>query len=236
VNDISGRRVLLIGASKGIGRVIARQLAANGVRLAIAARSADLLDKAVVDCDGNALSIVCDVRDPAACESVVEQSVAGLGGLDALIYATGIYPFLELKDATATDWSAVLETNLIGAALVTRAAIPHLTTSSGHAIYLSSNSAGYTPPWRGIGLYITSKTALEKLVRCWEVEHPAIAFTVHVVGPTNAETSPDQQEQSPADAARYADIVGEWYAKGYVGPNLLDPPARIQTMIVVPRN
>jgi NAD(P)-dependent dehydrogenase (short-subunit alcohol dehydrogenase family) len=245
---LAGRRVLVVGASKGIGRVIARRLDTEGARVVVAARSKDLLDAVTTECANGAIPVQCDVRDPNACEALVAQAATALGGLDALVYSTGMYPFIELKDATADHWAAVLETNLVGAALITRAALPHLKAARGHAVYLSSNSASYSPPWRGIGLYITSKTALEKLVRCWEVENPDVAFTVHVVGPTTGEAPPTDIEASPGDATLYADLVGEWYAKGYVGTNLLPPethaealisvlttPARIQTITVVPR-
>ena len=71
---------------------------------------------------------------------------------------------------------------MIGAALVTAAAIPHLTASSGVAAYLSSVSASLTPPWPGLGAYAVSKAALDKLVEAWRVEHPAVGFTRVIVG------------------------------------------------------
>ncbi len=71
---------------------------------------------------------------------------------------------------------------MIGAALTTAVALPHLTESSGTAVYLSSVSASHTPPWPGLGAYAVSKAALDKLVEAWRVEHPTVGFTRLVVG------------------------------------------------------
>lgn len=241
VSKLTGRRALVVGASKGIGCAIAKALHAEGATVAFAARSADRLAAEVAGCGDGAVAVSCDVRDPAACESVIDETVAALGGLDLLVYASGLSTFLELSEADATAWATVLETNLVGASLVTRAALPHLIEGGGNAVYLSSNSAGFSPPWRGLGLYITSKVALEQLVRCWEVENPAVAFTSYVVGPTASEFG----SEDPEGLARFA---GEWFEKGYIGADILDASthgraivdlvasgARVQTISVVPR-
>jgi NAD(P)-dependent dehydrogenase (short-subunit alcohol dehydrogenase family) len=238
---LDGRRALVLGASKGIGCAIAKTLHAEGAQVAFAARSADRLAAEVAACGDGAVAVSCDVRDPAACESVVEETVAALGGLDILVYATGLATFVELAEADAAAWATVLETNVVGASLVTKAALPHLVAAGGHAVYLSSNSAAFNPPWRGLGLYITSKVALERLVRCWEEENRQVAFTSYVVGPTASEFG----SEDPDGLARF---VGEWFEKGYIGANvlaaethgeaivnLLTSPARIQTITVVPR-
>jgi NAD(P)-dependent dehydrogenase (short-subunit alcohol dehydrogenase family) len=73
----------------------------------------------------------------------------GLGGLDALVYAAGAAPLAAIADADAGAWSLALETNLIGAALVTRAAIPHLARGRVRAVYLSSIAAHERPPGSG---------------------------------------------------------------------------------------
>src|SRR5690606_5265469 len=94
----------------------------------------------------------------------------------------GIGPLRKLVDADAATWRRVFDTNVTGAALVTAAAVPHLTESGGAAAYLSSVSASQTPPWPGLGAYAVSKAALEKLIVAWRTEHPAIGFTRVIVG------------------------------------------------------
>ena len=99
-----------------------------------------------------------------------------------LVYAPAIGPLSRIEDVDADTWRAVFDTNVVGASLVTAAALPHLAASSGRAIYLSSVSASQTPPWPGLGAYAVSKAALDKLVEAWRVEHPHVGFTRMVVG------------------------------------------------------
>jgi NAD(P)-dependent dehydrogenase (short-subunit alcohol dehydrogenase family) len=147
-------------------------LARRGARLADAAKEAG----------AGALPITCDVTDEASVTAAIEQAAGELGGIDALVYATGIGSLSRLADVDATAWRQLFDTNVIGAALVTAAAVPHLTASSGTAAYLSSVSASLTPPWPGLGAYAVSKAALDKLVEAWRAEHPLIAFTRVTVG------------------------------------------------------
>ena len=117
-----------------------------------------------------------------SCQSAINQAAEGLGGIDALVYAPGVGPLVRLADMDAETWRHVFDTNVIGAALVTAAAVPYLTESSGTAVYLSSVSASMTPPWPGLGAYAVSKAALDKLVEAWRAEHPTVGFTRVVVG------------------------------------------------------
>ena len=88
----------------------------------------------------------------------------------------------RMVDTDAAIWRRVFDTNVIGAALATAAAVPHLTASSGKAVYLSSDAGTFGPPWPGLGAYGVSKAALERLVEAWRSEHPDIGFTCLIVG------------------------------------------------------
>jgi NAD(P)-dependent dehydrogenase (short-subunit alcohol dehydrogenase family) len=105
-----------------------------------------------------------------------------MGGLDSIVYTPAIGPLARLADIDGDTWRRVFETNVTGAALVTAAALPHLTESSGCAVFLSSVSASLTPPWPGLGAYIVSKAALDKLVEAYREEYPTVGFTRLVVG------------------------------------------------------
>ena len=96
--DLQGARVLVVGASSGIGREVAVQLGAGGARVVLAARRADRLAEAVADAGADASRVVCDVRDPAQCDAVVRDAVEHLGGLDAVVYATAVDPLVRLVD------------------------------------------------------------------------------------------------------------------------------------------
>ena len=183
--DLSGRRVLVVGASSGVGRAVAELAARAGAKVALAARRRERLDEAVAaltKAGGSAVALACDVTDEAQCRSAVAEAIERLGGLDGLVYASGVSPLRLLADAAQTHWRAVLDVNLIGASLVTAAALEALRASRGRAVYVGSYSERQTLP--GIGLYSVSKKALSALIEAWRMEHPEVDFTKVVLGNT----------------------------------------------------
>ncbi|HLG01937.1 MAG TPA: SDR family oxidoreductase [Acidimicrobiia bacterium] len=175
------RRLLVVGASSGIGRAVAAAAADDGWRVAAAARRADRLEELAAS-RKRITAVPADVRNAHACRWLVEAAVVALDGLDAIVYAAGVVPLRPLTAVDAPTWKSVLDTNLVGASLVTAAAIPHLSERGGHAIYLSSDSVGRPLP--GLVPYAASKAGLEETVRGWRAEHPEVKFTTLVVGPT----------------------------------------------------
>jgi NAD(P)-dependent dehydrogenase (short-subunit alcohol dehydrogenase family) len=175
-------RTVVVGASSGLGRCIAVGLGQRGAKVALLARRKEQLAEAARETGPGAVAITCDVTDEASARTAVEQAAAELGGIDGLVYATGIGPLARLADVDAAQWRTLFDTNVIGASLVTAAALPHLTASSGTAAYLSSTSASLTPAFPGLGAYAVSKAALNKLVEAWRGEHPGVGFTQVTVG------------------------------------------------------
>src|SRR6185437_15685493 len=133
-------RAIVVGASSGLGRCIGVGLAQRGAQVALLARRKENLDDAAKDAGNGTLAIACDVTDEASCRAAIAEASAGLGGVDALVYAPGIGPLSRIADTDAATWRRVFDTNVIGAATVTSAAIDDLTASGGTAAYLSSVS------------------------------------------------------------------------------------------------
>ena len=131
-------RTVVVGASTGLGRCIGIGLAQRGANVALLARRLDLLESAAKEAGSDTLAIECDVTDEASCRSAIADAAAGLGGIDALVYAPGIGPLSRIADVDADTWQRVFATNVTGAAIVTSAALPALTASAGTAAYLSS--------------------------------------------------------------------------------------------------
>jgi NAD(P)-dependent dehydrogenase (short-subunit alcohol dehydrogenase family) len=181
--DLSGRRVIVVGASSGVGRAIGLDAAAAGARVAFAARRLDRLESAAAEAGRGALAVACDVRDPEACRAAVARSVEAFGGLDALVYATGLSPLAMLDAAQAEEWREVLDANVVGASLITAASLDALRESNGRAVYISSYAVRQSLP--GLALYRVSKVALDALIECWRMEHPDVDFTRVVVGNTS---------------------------------------------------
>ena len=228
-----GRRVLVFGASSGLGRSIALDLVGRSARVAMAARRVDRLAGSVaaavtaaVTAEGDGadcFAVGCDVTNAAQVQAAVDEVVEHLGGLDAVVYASAIGRLVRLADASADDWAYSLATNVTGAALVTAACLPHLEATRGHALFLSSVSASQTAPWPGLGLYATSKAALDKLVEAWAIEHPTVAFTRVVSG--DCAGGPGDSTTQFADGwdpALATELFAEWAERGLLSGALVD--------------
>ena len=212
VPDLANRRVIFVGASSGIGAAAAVQAARAGARVVVSARRADRLAGVVEQCDGDAHAIVCDVREPASCDDLIARSVEYLGGIDAVVYATAIDPLVMLVDTDAARWHDVLATNVVGASLVCRAALPHLAASGGRYVFVSATSVGRPLP--GMGAYETSKAAVEELARAWRGEHPEVGFSTVAVGNTLG-----TDVTASWDPALLGGLSATWAQRGYVHDN-----------------
>jgi NAD(P)-dependent dehydrogenase (short-subunit alcohol dehydrogenase family) len=207
--ELAGRRVLVVGASSGIGAAIAKKLGDEGARVAVTARRADRL-QALADTLPGSVALPADLRDEGAVRQAVGAAVEAFGGLDAAIYTAATSPLVPMAEATAADWREVLETNLVGAALVAASAAPHLVASGGRLVILSSKAV--RQPFADLGLYVTSKAALEGLIRCLPVEFPGLLVTRVVVGNTHS-----TDFASSWDAEALTAALGRWTAAGVLG-------------------
>lgn len=205
---------------------------AAGARVAFSARRQTMLEEAVKEAGGG-LAVVGDVRDQAACESVVATTVKEFGGLDALVYATAVDQLVRIAEADAELWQNTYATNVFGAALVTRAALPHLAAVGGRAIYVSATSVGRPLP--AMGVYASSKAALEEMVRAWRSEHTDVGFSNVRIGMTLG-----TEVFAHWDQELLADVSPKWTAGGYHadnGPGMMqvdDAAAAIFAALVAP--
>jgi NAD(P)-dependent dehydrogenase (short-subunit alcohol dehydrogenase family) len=233
---MSDARIVVIGASSGLGRCIGVGLAQRGARVALLARRVDRLENAAREAGSGALAIACDVTDEASGHAAIERAAEGLGGIDSLVYTPGVGPLVRLADTDAATWRSVFDTNVIGASLLTAAALPHLSESSGTAIYLSSVSASQTPPWPGLGAYAVSKAALDKLVEAWRVEHPDIGFSRLIVGECGGGEGDAMTEFANGwDADLAAELLPTWIARNYMTGALLEVEELVSMVDVIAR-
>jgi NAD(P)-dependent dehydrogenase (short-subunit alcohol dehydrogenase family) len=248
---IAGLRTVVVGGSSGLGRTIGVALAQRGNQVALLARRVDRLADAAREAGPGTLAIGCDVRDESGCRAAIDEAAAGLGGIDALVYASGVGPLARVQDIDAATWRNVLDTNVVGASLVTSAALPHLQRARGVAAYLSSVSASLTPPWPGLAAYVVSKAALDKLVEAWRMEHPSVGFTRVTVGDCTGGDGPSQTEFGDGwDAELFGEVAATWVARRYLTGSFLpaeelvrvvesvlrcDPAACIPSVVVTPR-
>lgn len=216
-------RVAVVGASSGLGRCIAVGLARRDHHVALLARRRDRLVAAAAEAGNHASAVVCDVTDAASCRQAIGSAVQDLGGLDALVYSSGIGVLSPLSDVTANQWARLFAVNVTGASLVTAAAAPHLAANAGCAVYLSSLSASFSAPWPMLGAYAVSKAALDKLVEAWRIEHPSIGFTRIAVGDSSGGEGESRTEfNSGWDPALLDTALKFWLDHGYMQGGLVD--------------
>ena len=156
-----GRSAIVTGASKGIGFAVAEALAQEGYRVTITSRRADEIEQAAGQIGAGTRGVVCDVRDPAAVQRVVDEHVAECGGLDVLFVNAGVGKFANVADLTIEQWQDMIDTNLSGAFYTVKAAIPALGQGGGYIFTLSS-LAGKNP-LPGGAAYNASKFGLTGL-------------------------------------------------------------------------
>ncbi|PRW63679.1 short-chain dehydrogenase [Actinopolyspora mortivallis] len=173
--DLSGRRVLITGASRGIGLCLARGFAANGARVAMAARSRNTLRKeaaTIGEEGGDAVPIPGDLSSDDGCTGVVEDAVTELGGLDVLLHNAGgpvvdehgVLQMRAVLGASDADWAGVLDVNLMGAVRLLRAAQPFLSVSPDPSVTVMSSVASLLGVG-GMEPYAAAKAAQVSLVR-----------------------------------------------------------------------
>ena len=213
---IGGTRILVVGASSGIGRAIAEGALARGARVAMSARRDELLATIGTGADTRAVPLACDVSDADACAAMVGEAITRLGGLDALVYAAGCYRLVTVADASAADWKQAFAVNVIGAAIAVKAALPALTASRGRAVFLSSEVV--RQPRAGVVAYGTSKAALDHLVLGLRTEVDDVAFTSVVIGATG---DTELGRETPRDTL--AQYVQQWKRGGFHMAGLMQP-------------
>ena len=189
---------IVTGGSKGIGLAVARAFLDRGMQVSISARHEADLERASRAL-GNAdrlLAIRADVRDAAAAQRLVDDTVRRFGGLDVLVNNAGVGRFANVADMTIEDWRQIIDTNLSGVFYCTRAALPAMKTRGSGFIINISSLAGKNSFTTGAA-YCASKAGLnafsEALMQ--EVRHDNIR--VSYVMPGSVSTSFGDHE-SPA--------------------------------------
>jgi NAD(P)-dependent dehydrogenase (short-subunit alcohol dehydrogenase family) len=165
--DLAGRKILITGAARGIGAATAKRLHARGARLVLAGIEPDQLARTAADC-GDAMAVVCDVRDREQVEAAVEAAAERLRGLDVVVANAGVAAQLPLVGGDPEVFERTIEVNLLGVYYTLRAAGPHIAHDRGYALAISSLAAAVHPPL--LGAYSASKAGVEALADSLRIE------------------------------------------------------------------
>ena len=139
--DMTGKGVVITGASRGIGEATARMMAAAGAQVALLARNGDAVAEIAGEIGPNALAIPCDVARYWEVEAAISAAAREFGSLDVVINNAGVIePIASLADSDPDAWSQVIDINLKGVFYGMRAAIPQMR-KGGTIITISSGAA-----------------------------------------------------------------------------------------------
>lgn len=165
--SLTGRRVLITGAARGIGAALARRMHERGARVVLAGLEPDLLAEVARDC-GDAAWRHCDVSDRAAIERAVRELAGPLDGLDVVVANAGIAAQWPVLDGDPAILESMLRVNVLGTAYTLRAAGPYIGHRRGYALPIASLAAAVHAPL--LGAYSASKAAVEALGNTLRVE------------------------------------------------------------------
>jgi NAD(P)-dependent dehydrogenase (short-subunit alcohol dehydrogenase family) len=179
--NLENRVAVVTGGASGIGRAIAVLLAECGARVFVGDYD-PVSENADVSQQLNIVDRRCDVRVEADVRGLIDAAVAAGGGLDILVNNAGIGMVKPIVEVSEEEWSACLDTNLKGAFLAAKHAIPHLIARGGGSIVNTASNAGILPRAHD-PVYSTSKGALVALTKCLALCHGPDRIRVNAVCP-----------------------------------------------------
>jgi NAD(P)-dependent dehydrogenase (short-subunit alcohol dehydrogenase family) len=165
--SLAGQRVLITGAARSIGALLAERLHREGARVALLGLEPDLLAEVAGRC-GGAPWRECDVADRSQVDTAVEELVAELGGLDVVVANAGIAAQLPILGGDPAVMEKTVQVNLLGSYYTVRAAAPHVAHRNGYALMVSSMGAVVHLPL--MGAYAASKAGVEALGNTLRIE------------------------------------------------------------------
>jgi NAD(P)-dependent dehydrogenase (short-subunit alcohol dehydrogenase family) len=189
VDDWSGKVAFVTGGSQGIGRGCAEVLAQAGASVAVCALPDDHLEETVSSIQGaggEAFGVAADVTQRASIARAVEEAVKRYGRLDTLVTSAGIQRYGTVADTPEETWDEVFDVNVKGVFLAAQAALPHLRSSRGSIVVISSVQGHVNQP--NVAAYAASKGALDALVRSMAIDEAPHGVRVNAVCPGSVDT------------------------------------------------
>lgn len=212
-SDLAGRRVVVVGATAGIGRSFARCALASGADVVLAARRRDVLDTMIADA-GTGTAVALDIADRAGRAAFV--SVVGEGPpVDLVLVTVGVADLCLLRDVDEERWMKTLSTNLIGVARLIEDLRPLLTPTG--IVAVTSSETGRVPR-KGLVHYGASKAALDAVLAGLRTEHVGLRISCIVLGATYPTEFGDS-----FDPDQLSDAMTSWQAHGLLPQEFMCP-------------
>ncbi|WBQ01914.1 SDR family NAD(P)-dependent oxidoreductase [Kribbella sp. CA-293567] len=180
-STLEGRVVLVTGASSGIGRATALALSGAGARVAAGARRVDRLKLLAEAAPGEVLPLDLDVADQQSVQAAVAATVARFGRLDTLVNNAGLMLNGAILGADTTQWTRMVETNLLGSMYAVHAALPHLIEAKGAVVQISSTSGRTSSAMSGA--YSATKFGVNAFAEALRQEVTTLGVRVVLIEP-----------------------------------------------------
>jgi len=225
---LAGKRVLVVGSGRGMGKVIAQGFLKNKSRVMIADTDQSRLDQFSAEAPA-IIAQKCDITDLAQVDALLATARDKLGGLDILMNNTGIGgPWGPIEEADVQDWHRMMAINVTGTFYLLRGAVPMLKEAGGGCIVLTSSTSGYMASPLSAP-YAASKFAVEGLAKSLAVELGGYGIRVNTVCPGPCYST--RQEETRQAEARNEGITVEQareryfmkYALSLSLPTVIDP-------------
>jgi len=185
LTSISGRSVIVTGASKGIGKGIARVFANQGGKVLVVARTASDAEACAAEIGNGASAFASDVADWDSAQAMAAAAAEQNGGIDILCANAGVYPQTTIEDMDPSEWDLVMGTNLKGNFLSVKACLPHLKQSDQGRVILTSSITGPVTGFPGWSHYGASKSGQLGFMRTACIELAKDNITMNAVLPGN---------------------------------------------------
>ncbi|WP_283136514.1 SDR family NAD(P)-dependent oxidoreductase [Rhizohabitans arisaemae] len=219
MSRFTGRTALVTGASRGLGRVVAHALAAEGAAVGVFGRSRDRVEETVAAIEregGRALALVGDLRVDDDVRDCVARLAEGFGGPDLLAHTAGVLRFGSLPELAEDDWDLLFDTNVKSCFRLARHVVPAMRARGGGAIvHVSSVFAQAANP--GAAAYAASKAAMDALTKIMALDHIGEGIRINGVAPGSMRTpmlEATAAEQSPGDPEAMLRAVGALHPLG----------------------
>jgi 3-oxoacyl-[acyl-carrier protein] reductase len=210
--DLTGKRALVTGGSRGIGGAIALALAKNGADVAFtyqaSAEKAQDVARSIEALGRRAVAIQADSADPGAIARAVGDAVLALGGLDILVNSAAVALSGPIAGIDVDAYQAMMDVNVRGPMLFAKAAIPHL--AEGGRIISIGSGLGERVPFPGVTAYAMSKAALIAFTRGLSRELGPSGVTVNLVQPGSTDTDANPADGAGADFQRGLTSLGRF--------------------------
>jgi len=187
VSALAGKTALVTGGGRGVGRVIAKAFAAEGARVAVAARTETEIESVAAECGAGTIAIRLDVSDEMSCVAAVDRCVRELGVLDILVNNAGVASSDKFTRITTAEWAQTLAVDLTGPFWLTRAALPQmLERGAGSVIAIASIVSRIGLPY--VVHYTAAKHGLLGMMRALAAENALSGVNFNCICPGYIDT------------------------------------------------